>query len=145
MSLDTMAQTITVQTDRFDLRPLRRSDQGMIAHYGSDARLARMTVTIPHPLPPGTAEAFVSRVLTPGSFERVWIVDGTKADGPEFMGLIALECFEGSGQCELSYWVAPPFWNTGIASDAVRALVEANPSGASTMFASEPASVRLAV
>ena len=39
-------------------------------------------------------------------------------------------------QSEVGYWVAPPFWNTGLASDAVKALVEANPLGDATMFAS---------
>jgi RimJ/RimL family protein N-acetyltransferase len=45
--------------------------------------------------------------------------------------------------------VAPAFWNTGLASEAVRALVEANPMGNKTMFASvfqdNPASAKVLV
>ena len=64
------------------------------------------------------------------------------------MGLIALQRMDRN-QSEVSYWTAPPFWNTGLASDAVRALVEANPMGNATMFASvfqdNPASTRVLV
>jgi RimJ/RimL family protein N-acetyltransferase len=38
-------------------------------------------------------------------------------------------------QSEIGYWVAPAFWNSGLASEAVRALIAANPHGASTIFA----------
>jgi RimJ/RimL family protein N-acetyltransferase len=38
-------------------------------------------------------------------------------------------------QSEIGYWVAPAFWNTGFASEAVRALVEANPLKSRTIFA----------
>ena len=52
-----------VEAENFDLRPLRRSDMGLIEHYAGDERVARMTTSIPHPLPPGTTEAFVARAL----------------------------------------------------------------------------------
>jgi RimJ/RimL family protein N-acetyltransferase len=39
------------------------------------------------------------------------------------------------GQSEVGYWVAPAFWNTGLASEAVRALIAANPRGDKTLFA----------
>ncbi len=38
-------------------------------------------------------------------------------------------------QSEVAFWVAPAFWNLGIASEAVQALVAANPQKNSTMFA----------
>ncbi|KMK66849.1 GNAT family N-acetyltransferase [Puniceibacterium sp. IMCC21224] len=135
MGLDHAALQSTVETERFDLRPLRRSDMGLIAHYTGDVRVARMTTSIPHPLPPGSTEAFVSRAVTPDRTEDIWAMDGTKAEGPEVMGLISLERLDRD-QSEVGYWVAPGFWNTGLASDAVRALVEANPLGSATMFAS---------
>ncbi|MEO1239851.1 MAG: GNAT family N-acetyltransferase, partial [Pseudomonadota bacterium] len=39
-------------------------------------------------------------------------------------------------QSEVSYWVAPAFWNTGLASEAVRGLIASNPQKARTYFAS---------
>jgi len=135
-----------VETERFRLRPLKQSDVGLIEYYTSDKRVATMTTSIPHPLPPGAAQAFVDRSLPPERDEDVWAIDGTAADGPEIMGLISLARMDRN-QSEVGYWVAPPFWNTGLASEAVRALVEANPLGNETMFASvfqdNPASARV--
>ena len=60
--------------------------------------------------------------------------------------MIGLERME-RGQSEIGYWVAPAFWNTGIASEAVQALVAANPHKARTLFAAvfqdNPASARV--
>ena len=68
------------------------------------------------------------------------------SDGPDLMGVIGLERLDRD-QSEVGYWVAPAFWNTGLASDAVQALVDANPMGNKTMFASvfqdNPASARV--
>ena len=40
------------------------------------------------------------------------------------------------GQSEIGYWVAPAMWNTGFASEAVGALVAANPLDNTTIFGS---------
>ena len=148
MSLDHVPTQPVIATERFDLRPLRRSDMGLIDHYAGDARVARMTTTIPHPLPPGASEALVARSLAPARDEDVWAMDGTRTGGPELMGLISLQKVDAR-QSEIGYWVAPPFWNTGLASDAVGALVAANPLGHATIFAAvfqdNPASARVLV
>ena len=134
-----MLEQITTQTvidaERFDLRPLRRSDMGLIELYAGDERVARMTTSIPHPYPPGAAEAFVTRVMAPDRKEDVWAIDGTKSGESEVLGLVSLKKMDRN-QSEVGYWVAPLFWNTGMASEAVQALVEANPQGNATMFAS---------
>jgi RimJ/RimL family protein N-acetyltransferase len=146
MKLDQIINQPVIETERFDLRPLRRSDMGLIEMYGGDERVARMTTSIPHPLPPGVAEAFVARALSEERDEDVWAMDGTKSEGAELMGLISLKKMDRN-QSEVGYWVAPLFWNTGLASDAVQALVAANPMRNATMFASvfqdNPASARV--
>lgn len=146
MEMEKITVQPTVETDRFVLRPLRKSDMGLIELYGGDVRVARMTTSIPHPIPPGMIEAFVTRAMSDTRDEDVWAMDGTIADGSELMGVISLERMDRD-QSEVSYWVAPPYWNTGLASDAVQALVEANPLRNKTMFASvfqdNPASARV--
>lgn len=135
-----------IETDRFVLRPVRKSDMGLIELYASDKRVATMTTSIPHPLPPGVTEAFVTRAMQEEREEDVWVMDGLKTGGAEVMGVIGLERMDRN-QSEVAYWVAPPYWNTGLASDAVQALVEANPMDNATMFGSvfqnNPASARV--
>ena len=135
-----------IDTERLSLRPLRKSDMGLIELYASDKRVAEMTSSIPHPLPPGATEAFVIRAMSDSRDEDVWIMDGQRNGGAEMMGLISLQRMDRN-QSEVGYWVAPPYWNTGLASDAVEALVNANPMNNSTMFGSvfqdNPASARV--
>ena len=38
-------------------------------------------------------------------------------------------------QSEISFWIAPAFWNTGLASEAVAALIAANPHRDEAIFA----------
>lgn len=123
-----------IETERFVLRPLRPSDAGMIAHYTADRRVAEGTRAIPHPLPPGAAEGFVARALSPDRTEDVWAIDGSSQRLAEVLGVISLTRMEGD-QSELGFWIGAGFWNTGFATEAVEALVAANPHQARTLFA----------
>jgi RimJ/RimL family protein N-acetyltransferase len=134
MKIDQIVTQPVIETERFTLRPLRRSDLGLLELYAGDQRVARATRTIPHPLPPGAVEAFIGRVTQPERDEDVWAMDGTKTGLGELLGTINLKRMD-RGQSEIGYWVAPAFWNTGLASEAVRALIAANPRGDKTLFA----------
>lgn len=150
MIQESLTGQIIIQSDRFILRPLRRSDAGLIGLYAADERVARMTTTIPHPLPPGATEAFIAKAEAPDRSEDVWVMDGSALGHAEVMGVIGLDRMEDWAtrkQCEIGYWVAPAFWNGGIASEAVHALVDQNPLDACTVFGSvfqdNPASARV--
>lgn len=134
MILEKFAKPVVIATERFTLRPVRKSDAGLFALYAGDKRVAEATQGIPHPLPPGAAEAFCTRAMTPGTDEVIWVMDGTRSDLPEVLGVISLKTMDRN-QSEVAFWVAPAFWNHGIASQAVQALVAANPQKNCTMFA----------
>ena len=118
-----MSYPDVIETDRLTLRRPRASDAGPIALYAGDLRVARMTHAIPHPYPPGAAEAFVRRTLKDTTREHAWVMDATKSDGAEFVGVISLIARDDG--TEIGYWVGPPFWNTGYASEAALAVVAA--------------------
>ncbi len=146
MKMGTIADQPTVTTEKCRLRPLRRSDAGLLAMYAGDVRVARATRSIPHPLPPGAIEALIARSLADDRTTDIWALDGSAGGLPELLGIVSLERMDRN-QSEISYWVAPAFWNTGLASDAVRALIAARPQGARTIFATvlqdNPASARV--
>jgi RimJ/RimL family protein N-acetyltransferase len=146
MKLDKLVPQPVIETERFALRPLRRSDAGLLALYAGDARVAKNTRTIPHPMPPGAVEAFIARAQAEARTEDVWAIDATGHGQSDMMGIVALKQLD-RGQSEISYWVAPAFWNTGIASDAVKALIAANPRRDQVIygvvFQDNPASARV--
>jgi RimJ/RimL family protein N-acetyltransferase len=133
-----------IPSERFVLRPLRASDAGLVQLYASDKRIAEMTTSIPHPYPPGAAEAFIARALAEGGAH--WALDASAHGSSELMGLVSLKSL-GRDQAEIGYWVAPALWNAGFASEAVGAIVAANPLGSKTLFASvfkdNPSSARV--
>ena len=146
MSVNEVLTQKPIEAERFVLRPPRRADAGAIGLYMGDERVARATPNIPHPLPPGTAEALIARALDPEAPEEVWVMDGDGESGRGFLGLISLTRLDRD-QSQLAYWVAPAFWNAGLASEAVGALIAANPQGNHEMFAEvfqdNPASARV--
>ncbi|MDJ0826658.1 MAG: GNAT family N-acetyltransferase [Rhodobacter sp.] len=148
MMFDNANDQPVIETERFALRPVRTSDAGLLQLYAGDERVARATTSIPHPLPPGATEAFIDRAAAPDRSEDTWVIDGTASGQGELLGVLGLERMDRD-QSEIGYWVAPAFWNTGIASEAVEAIVAANPHRSRTLFGSvfqdNPASARVLI
>lgn len=127
-----------IRTERLILRGLRPADAALMAVHAGDRRVAEGSRSIPHPLPKGAEEAFIAAALAATRDEDVWAIDGAPSGSAGLMGVISLKALDVNqrgGQSQIGYWVAPAFWNTGVASEAVRALVAANPHGARTLFA----------
>ncbi|WP_420342689.1 GNAT family N-acetyltransferase, partial [Paenirhodobacter sp.] len=134
MYQEAIMQQPVIEAGRFILRPLRKSDAGLINMYTADRRVAEGTRAIPHPLPPGATEAFITRAMAEKRAEDVWAMDGSANGLAEVLGIVSLTRIEPD-QSEVGFWVGPGFWNTGFASEAVQALVEANPHQSRTLFA----------
>lgn len=135
----------SIALERLTLRPLRGSDAGLLKLYGGDIRVAQ-NINLPHPLPPGATEAFLKQVSEPERIEDVWALDGSGNGLPELVGAIGLERMDRQ-QSQVGFWVAPAFWNLGLASEALDGIIATNPHGARTLFAwvyqDNPASARV--
>lgn len=146
MMFDTIPNLPVIEAERFVLRPIRHSDEGLLSLYAADERVARMTRNIPHPLPPGAMAAFIRRYLDDNRNGDVWVMDGSASGLGEMLGLMLLEPL-GRNQSEISYLVAPAFWNSGIATEAVQAMLDANPHEAretcAEVFQDNPGSARV--
>ena len=130
----TRAPQPVIAADQLVLRPLRKADADLLGAYVADRRVAEGTRSIPHPLPAGAAQAFIDEALIDGRDEDVWAIDGTPGGSASLLGVVSLKALDRS-QSQIGYWVAPAFWHGGIASAAVRALLDANPHANCTVFA----------
>ncbi|MFV0361251.1 GNAT family N-acetyltransferase [Tropicimonas sp.] len=136
MQVKTPVDQPVIQAERITLRPLRASDKGLLELYAGDSRVANGTRSIPHPMPPGSVEAFIARGLSDDRKADVWAMDGTVAGLGEVVGVVSLLRMEDApNKSEIGYWVAPVMWRSGLASEAVGALLDANPQGCDTVFA----------
>jgi len=116
------------------LRSLVAADADALATAAAELRLAQGPAFAPPPPPDGAGAAFVADALVARRDADIWAIDGTPSgDGP-LLGIVSLKPL-GRGQSQIGYWVAPACRNSGIASRAVRALVNANPHAARTLFA----------
>ncbi|MEE9427282.1 MAG: GNAT family N-acetyltransferase [Paracoccaceae bacterium] len=146
MIFDKITAQPVIETERFLLRPVRKSDAGLLELHMSDIRVAQACRAVPHPLPPGAIDAYIARAIEDGRGEDVWVMDGAASGLAEVLGVVWLTRMDRE-QSEITFWVVPAFWNAGIASEVVRAMVDANPHEAKTMFAEvfqdNPASARV--
>lgn len=143
---DAISDQMIIETATLTLRPLRAADEGPITLNASAEDLARRTSSIPHPYPPGAARGLIERAQATDRTEDIWAIDGTRTGADAFMGLISLRHL-GDAQSDVSYWVSRAFQGSGIATQALQALIAANPQACRTLFASvfqdNPASARV--
>lgn len=133
MTTQDISQAV-ISTDRFALRSLQTSDLGLLELYLGDQRVALMTRSIPHPLPPEYVANRIERAHDQDRANDYFVIDGSAFKHPEVMGVLKLTRLDRD-QSELRYWVAPAFWNLGVATDAVGAILQANPHGARDIYA----------
>ena len=133
MTTDLSHQAV-INTERFALRPLAMSDKGLLEIHLGDQRVAGMTRSVPHPLPPDYIAGRIERANEDDRDNEYWVIDGSAFSHAEVMGVVKMTKMDRN-QSELRYWVAPAFWNTGIATLAVDAILTANPQGACDIYA----------
>lgn len=113
-----------MQTDRFTLRPWRDSDAETLYKYASDPDVGPRAGWLPHK----SVEESLSIIRTIFSGDRMWAIE-LKATGEPIGCIGYLISGEsniniGSNDCEAGYWIAKPYWNHGICTEALREIVK---------------------
>ncbi len=119
-----MSPPSQIHTARLVLRAPQKSDAPAIQRLADDVDIARNTLTIPHPYPPGAAESWIAMVTekaADGNHAAFAICDRTSG---ELYGVIGLRIERDQQRAELGYWIGKPFRGRGLASEASRAVLE---------------------
>ena len=112
----------TLTTARLVLRPLADSDAADIERHASRPEVARTTINIPHPYPPGGAVSFIA------AQQAAWRADqgatwAVTLDGA-LIGLIGSPLFvRAHARTRLGYWIAYEHWGRGYATEAGHAFL----------------------
>jgi ribosomal-protein-alanine N-acetyltransferase len=112
-----------IECERLRLRPFTLADAPDVARLAGDALVAETTLNIPHPYPPGAAEAWI------GAHRAEWergtalnLALERREDGV-LLGAIGLGINADHASAEVGYWIGVPYWGSGYATEAARALI----------------------
>ncbi len=110
-------------TSRLVLRPFRPADAAVVVHLAGDRDVAAGTLTIPHPYPQEHAARWISTHprLAEEGLELVLAV--TRGEDEALVGAVGLVLAPQHRRAELGYWIGRPYWGSGYATEAARALL----------------------
>lgn len=122
---------MTLHTDRLTLRPWREDDAAALFKYASDPEVGPRAGWPPHK----SIEESLEIIRTLFSNDRTWAIELTAdttacSQKGEAIGCIGYFVYGesnidiGEHDAELGYWVARPYWNQGICTEALRLLVD---------------------
>jgi RimJ/RimL family protein N-acetyltransferase len=106
-----------LETARLRLRAPCRSDVKAIAKLANDRRIAENTARIPHPYGVADARGFIGSVNKRAG-EACFLV--TLDDVP--IGACGIDPRQDGP--EIGYWLGVQYWGRGVATEAVRALID---------------------
>lgn len=113
-----------METDRILLRPWLESDAGTLYKYASDPEVGPRAGWPPHK----NVEESLEIIRTVFSNDHTWAI--VLKETGEVIGCIGFfTCGEsnigiGENDVETGYWVARPYWNQGICTEALRLMID---------------------
>jgi RimJ/RimL family protein N-acetyltransferase len=112
----------TLTTPRLVLRAFVPEDAAAVHAQLQDIEMARTTATVPHPYPPGTAEAWIASHDQKREEGKVVLAITLRDDGT-LVGAMTLQLDTAHRRGELGYWVGRAHWGRGYATEAADAMM----------------------
>jgi RimJ/RimL family protein N-acetyltransferase len=123
--LDHRART-ALQTERLCLRPLAPADAPRLAELANDFDVVKTTGGMPFPYTLTDAEGFIRRATEADPDREVHFAVELTGEGPVgCVGFYAHQAARGGeiAAPELGYWLGRPFWERGIATEMLAAVM----------------------
>ncbi|MFG1180918.1 GNAT family N-acetyltransferase [Xanthobacter versatilis] len=112
-----------LETDRLVLRAPRLEDVAAVAELANNRKIAEMTANLPFPYKRSDAHAFVETLAAvPDAATFALFLKGEGA--LTFAGMVSFGRRPPEPAPEIGYWIGEPFWCRGIATEAVRAVID---------------------
>lgn len=113
----------TLHTEKLKLRRIEISDIPSLVKYCNNKAISDNIFNIPYPY---TEEDAIFRMnfILQGLKNKDRFVFAITYDGnDELIGEIGLHLDKDNNNAQFGYWIAEPFWNKGIASEALKAIL----------------------
>ncbi|WP_341988767.1 GNAT family N-acetyltransferase [Azorhizobium sp. AG788] len=112
-----------LETERLVLRAPRIEDIAAIAALANNRTIAEMTANLPHPYRLSDARAFVETQAQVSDAATYALFVKSEA-GQTFAGMCGFGRRPPETVHEIGYWIGEPFWGRGIATEAMRAVID---------------------
>lgn len=115
---------VSLQTERLLLRPWSEADAPTLYKYASDPEVGPRAGWPPHQ----SVEESLEVIRAVFSAEGMWAA--VLKETGEVIGCVGYLPAEGCNlqiaddQCEVGYWMAKPYWNRGLCTEALRAVTD---------------------
>ena len=122
--IEVMNETILMETERLILRPWQDSDAEALFKYASDPDVGPRAGWPPHK----SVEESLEIIRTIFHNDRTWAIELKETGEP--IGCIGYFIYGesniniGENDAEAGYWIAKPYWNQGICTEALRWLID---------------------
>ncbi|RXK82795.1 GNAT family N-acetyltransferase [Filimonas effusa] len=113
-----------LETERLLLNELQETDLQNLVQYANNKKVSEYTLNLPYPYKEEDALYWLDTVRK--GFEhksQFFFAIRLKEDG-EFIGGIGLVPDQRHKRAEIGYWLAEPFWNRNILTEAAMAVID---------------------
>ncbi len=113
-----------METERLILRPWRESDAEALFKYASDPDVGPRAGWPPHK----SVEESLEVIRTFFNNDHTWALELKETGEP--IGCIGYYTYGesnikiGENDAELGYWIAKPYWNKGMCTEALRVMID---------------------
>lgn len=108
-------------SDTVRIRPFKKTDEVKLAEYLNNKKIwDQLRDYLPHPYSIKDARDHIERSMNDDPIQNFAIIHGS-----EFAGTISLKPQEDvyRHSAETGYWIAEPFWGRGIATSAIKCII----------------------
>jgi ribosomal-protein-alanine N-acetyltransferase len=113
----------TLTTARLVLRPFAAEDAAAVQLQLQDREVASTTAMIPHPYPPGAAEAWIATHAPRHEAGEAVVLAVTLRDTGALIGSLELRVEAAHRRADMGYWIGRAQWGRGYATEAADAIL----------------------
>ncbi len=118
-----MEQFPVLRTRRLLLDQIKPSDISDIVAYAGNIKIVENTRSIPYPYHEEDAISWIHMANTGFKAKDNYMFAIRFGDSLAFIGGIGLTIDKENNRAELGYWLAEDFWNMGLTTEAVKAIL----------------------
>ena len=114
---------LKLENDRLMMRPLEARDSGAILELVVAPEIAANTF-VPQPYPPEAADEFIQRGRDSWRDDDAYVFAIIEKSSQRFAGCMGIHPVSEHNRAEVGYWLGAPFWGRGLATSALRLLLQ---------------------